>query len=70
MNLAQRIGEREMRDYYQDGFDAGYGKPPGGHNDFPQTDGDAWSYRRGVEDGQRRRRISDELDREHSRYDD
>ncbi len=54
-----------MRDFYNDGFETGYGKrPPDGPREYPQTDGDDYSYRRGIEDGQRRRDISDELDRE------
>lgn len=53
-----------MRDYYQDGFDAAYGRPFENFGDFPLNDGDRWSFRRGIEDGQRRRRMADELDRE------
>lgn len=59
-----------MRDYYQDGFDRGYGKNHTNYdNDFPRSDGDRYSYERGVEDGQRRREISRELDREDGYYD-
>jgi hypothetical protein len=54
-----------MEDYYKDGFNVGYGNSyrNSGH-DYPRSDSEAYSYRRGVEDGERRRRISDELDRE------
>ena len=54
-----------IEDFYGDGFNTGYGY--GYRNDghsMPQTDGDQYSYRRGQEDGARRRRISDELERE------
>jgi len=54
-----------MGDYYNDGYDDGYGKQRSyGDRDYPQSDGDKYSYQRGLEDGIRRRRISDELDRE------
>ena len=53
-----------MRDYYKDGFDDGYGSYRDNDGDYPSTDGDSYSYRRGLEDGRRRRDISDELDRE------
>ena len=54
-----------MRDYYNDGFQQGYGRPNDNYdNDYPRSDGDRYSYRCGVEDGERRRRVSDELDRE------
>jgi len=54
-----------MRDYYRDGFDNGYGRPINNYErDYPKNDGDHYSYQRGLEDGIRRRRISDELDRE------
>lgn len=50
-----------MRDYYQDGFDDGYGNDIYGEREQPQNDGDDYSYRQGLEDGQRRRDISNEL---------
>ena len=53
-----------MRNYYNDGFDDSYGREHYGDRECPQTDGDKYSYRRGFEDGERRRRISDELERE------
>lgn len=54
-----------MRDYYQDGFAMGYGRISTNYeNDYPRNDGDSYSYRRGMEDGARRRRFSEELDRE------
>jgi hypothetical protein len=54
-----------MEDYYRDGFNNGYGESwrNNGH-DGPQTEIDKYSYRRGIEDGERRRRIADELDNE------
>lgn len=54
-----------MEDYRKDGFNAGRGQ--GWRNDYhepPQTDADRYSYRVGYEDGQRRERVSRELDRE------
>ena len=52
-----------MEDYYNDGFNLGYGQSwrNSGH-DSPQTDGDRYSFERGIEDGNRRREISQELD--------
>lgn len=58
-----------MGDFYQNGFDGGYGRSFHGDREYPQNDGDEYSYQRGLEDGQRRRRISDELDREDGYYD-
>jgi hypothetical protein len=51
-------------DFYQDGFDDGYGRGKYGEREYPETDGDRYSYERGVEDGRRRKSISEELDRE------
>lgn len=53
-----------MRDFYNDGFNDGYGNRTYSPREYPQTDQDDYSYCTGIEDGQRRRRISDELDRE------
>jgi hypothetical protein len=54
-----------MRDYYRDGFDTGYGRTSTNYeNDYPRNDGDAYSYRQGIEEGTYRRRLSEELDRE------
>lgn len=54
------------RDYYRDGFDTGYGRERRDYEDErPQSDGDSYSYRRGFEDGERRREIANELDREY-----
>lgn len=53
-----------MEDFYQNGFDAGYGRKHYGDREYPQTDGDKYSYEHGLDDGRRRRRIADELDRE------
>lgn len=54
-----------MEDFYQDGFNVGRGRSRlnDGH-DYPQSVCDRWSYEDGIRDGERRRRISDELDRE------
>jgi hypothetical protein len=57
-----------MRDYYQDGFDLGYGKNHSGSRSYPTTDGDDYSYRQGVEDGRDRRNIANEIDREYEQY--
>ena len=53
-----------MRDYYQDGWDDGYGRDRIDDGDYPVTESDKYSYRTGLEDGRRRRRIADEIDRE------
>ncbi len=53
-----------MRDFYNDGFKDGYGSE-NRNVEIPESDGDSYSYRRGYEDGQRRREISRELDREY-----
>jgi len=50
-----------MRDLYQDGFDDGYGNKIYGEREYPQSDGNRYNYRQGVEDGKRRKNISDEL---------
>jgi len=51
-------------DYYQNGWDIGYGRgmKPGG--EYPMTDCDRYSFERGLEDGQRRAEVGRELDRE------
>ncbi len=51
-------------DFYKNGYDDGYGRRNYGDRDYPQTDGDKYSYKRGVEDGQKRKKISDELEEE------
>jgi hypothetical protein len=54
-----------MEDYYNDGFNTGYGRGYlNDHHDAPTSDGDRYSYNRGLEYGMRRRDISRELDRE------
>lgn len=53
-----------MTDFYRDGFDDGYGRDKIGQREWPCNDGDDYSYRLGLEDGARRRRISDELESE------
>jgi len=58
-----------MRDYYQDGFDIGYGRGSSGNRDYPSTDGDDFSYRQGIEDGQRHRDIANDIDREYDGFD-
>ncbi|OQB40147.1 MAG: hypothetical protein BWY04_01438 [candidate division CPR1 bacterium ADurb.Bin160] len=57
-----------MRDYYQDGFDDGYGRYRIDDGDYPQSDSDWYSYRDGLEEGRRRRRIADEISKELERY--
>jgi hypothetical protein len=54
-----------MKDYYRDGVNVGRGESwrNNGH-DYPQSEIDRYSYRRGIEEGEYRRRISDEVDRE------
>ena len=53
-----------MRDYYSDGYDDGYGRSRIDVGDYPKTESDSYSYRCGIEEGRRRRKISDELDAE------
>ena len=53
-----------MRDYYQDGFNDGYGNKTYGERECPQSDGDRYNYEQGTADGKRRKNISDELERE------
>ena len=54
-----------MEDWYNDGFNTGYGQAwkNSGH-DYPQSDSDTYSYKRGREDGERHRRAAEELERE------
>ena len=49
-----------MEDFYGDGFDIGYGKNINRDTEFPSTDYDKYNYRKGIEDGRRRRSICDE----------
>lgn len=51
-----------MRDYYQDGFNDGYGNKTYGDREFPVTDGDRYSYEQGLEVGRRWRSYRDEDD--------
>ena len=55
--------EKDMEDFRQDGFNDGYGQGyfNSGH-EAPESDGDRYDYRVGREDGERRRRISEELE--------
>lgn len=53
-----------MEDFYQNGFDEGYGGYITDNHESPCTDGEQYDYRQGVEDGNRRREISDELESE------
>jgi hypothetical protein len=52
-----------MEDYYQDGKNIGRGKSylNTGH-DFPQTESEKYSFRQGIEDGERQRKYSQEFD--------
>ena len=52
-------------DYRQRGFDDAYRGPSRDPFDAPQSDGDRYDYRRGYEDGERRREISEELERDY-----
>ncbi len=51
-------------DFYDEGYNRGRGWTHKTTGDFPQTAGDRASFESGYEYGERRRRISDELDRE------
>ena len=53
-----------MRDFYNDGFDDGYGRKTYGDREYPQAESDKASYERGLEYGHLRKRISDELERD------
>ena len=54
-----------MEDYYNDGYNSGYNREHlNDYHELPQTDGDRYSYRRGYEEGERHKQISDDLDRE------
>lgn len=55
-----------MKNYYQDGFNVGYGESylNNGH-DYPTSDGDRCSYNEGIENGIRRREISNELEEDY-----
>ena len=55
-----------MSDFYMDGFNQGMGRGylNNGH-DLPNNDCDRYSYDRGREDGERRRELSREIDREY-----
>ena len=53
-----------MRDFYDDGFNDGYGRRSYGDREYPQTDLDEASYKCGLEYGKLRKHISDELDEE------
>ncbi len=52
-----------MEDFRQDGFNDGYGRGylNSGH-EMPESDGEKYDYRTGREDGERRRRIREELE--------
>lgn len=52
-----------MRDYYNDGFNEGYGREHTSPREYPQTDGDEYSYRRGREDGERRKEAGRDIER-------
>jgi len=57
-----------MSDYYQNGFDLGYGRSPSGNKDYPAMDGDDYNYRQGIEDGRNRKNIANEIDQEYDNY--
>ena len=60
-----------MSDFYMDGFNQGMGRGylNDGH-DSPKHDYDRYSYERGRDDGERRREVSREIDREYFGDDD
>jgi len=54
-----------MEDFYQNGFDNGYGRNYlNDDHEMSLSDGEQYDYRVGRADGERRRRICDELDNE------
>lgn len=55
----------QMSDFYRQGFEQGYGWPKRSESEreTPRSDGDRYSEETGREDGARRRRISEDLDR-------
>ncbi len=53
-----------MEDFYSDGYDVGYGNYVDNNHEYPTSDGERYDYNRGREDGERRRRIADELEYE------
>ena len=54
-----------MSDYREDGYNAGRGCAwRNAYHEPPQTESDLYSYRVGYEEGERRRRLADEIDRE------
>ena len=61
-----------MVDHYRNGFEDGYGRTRRYRPDdeSPQTDDEKYSYRTGRYDGQRRRTLSEELERDYFGIDD
>ena len=54
-----------MEDFYNDGYNEGYGRSRrNDHHDPPQSDGDRHSFDQGREEGERHRRVAEEIDRE------
>jgi len=55
-----------MEDFYNDGFEDGFGfgYRNSGH-DPPTSNEDCYDYKRGKEEGEYRKRLSDELDNEY-----
>ena len=54
-----------MVDYREYGYNVGRGQAwRNAHHEPPQTDSDRYSYRAGYEEGEMRRRVADEIDRE------
>ena len=51
--------------YRKRGFDDAYNGPSHDPFDSPRSDGDRYDYRRGHEEGDRRREISEELERDY-----
>jgi|GEM_PF-3553762 len=54
-----------MSDWYKKGFDEGHGRESREpDNDYFKHDGDQYDYNKGREDGERRQRINEELEKE------
>jgi len=52
-------------DYRQRGFEEAYNGPSRDPSDTFRSDGDCYDYQRGYEDGECRRKISEELERDY-----
>ncbi len=59
------LKEIYMEDYFGDGYDRGYGNYSDNNHNCPTSDGERYDYERGMEYGEYRRRLSDELNNEY-----